>query len=139
MLKKDFNIKIQIILNMTLRNNTADTNEDYCYFERSLELLKKKWTVTILRDMLLGKQYFSEFKKESLSNKVLSQRLKELEENGLVNKNVDENNITSYHLTETGEDLKKIIYELAVFNLNSLDYTDDEKTEIRKKLEILKS
>ena len=50
--------------------------------KKCMNIIKNKWTVYILRDMILGKKYFSDFKedKPELSNKILTQRLKELEE-----------------------------------------------------------
>lgn len=125
---------------MTLKTNEDTTKAKYCQFEQSMLLLKKKWTITLIRDMLVGKKYFSEFKenKPNLSNKVLSERLKELEDNGLIKKYVKEGNNTEYHLTKKGESLKNIIYELAIFNLNEMDYTPEDIEIIKQDLETLR-
>lgn len=68
------------------------------------------------------KKHFKEFKedKPKLSNKVLSNCLKELEENGLIEKRVLNTTpvTTEYHLTEYGRSMNRIIYELAMFTLN---------------------
>ncbi|WP_308573890.1 winged helix-turn-helix transcriptional regulator [uncultured Methanosphaera sp.] len=86
-----------------------------------------------------GKSHFSEFKydKPDLSNKVLSDCLKNLEENNLIQKNVS--NIDgvvdiSYSLTPHGQALNKVIYELAMYTLNEDEkiYTDEQKDEITK-------
>jgi DNA-binding HxlR family transcriptional regulator len=85
---------------MTIKRK-FDKLPPYCQFEKNINLLKNKWTIYIIRDIILGKKYFSEFKedKPELSNKVLTQRLKELENNKIIKKVVDDNK-TSYDLTE---------------------------------------
>lgn len=119
---------------MTLKTNKQDLNKTFCNFEENIQFLGKKWTVLLLRDLLLGKKYFSEFKedKPELSNKVLSERLKELEKMNIISKNI-ENDSFEYFLTEKGQLLNKIIYEIAIFNLNDLNY-DKEKEEAIKRL-----
>ncbi|WP_407414877.1 winged helix-turn-helix transcriptional regulator [Methanobrevibacter sp.] len=105
-----------------------------CPMELAVELISRKWVIQILRDMFFGKKRFNEFKegKPNLSNKVLSNCLREMEENGLISKGNDENNI-EYSLTAKGQKMNKVIYELAMFTLTT-DlgddyYNDDEKTE----------
>lgn len=92
----------------------------------------------ILRDLVCGKKYFSDFKEDKLElfNKILTQRLKELEENNIIEKNVDENE-TSYYLTEKGRRLQNILYELAIFNLEE-EYEGEELEKIKKEFEQLK-
>lgn len=67
----------------------ADLNEGVdCPVNKAVELFNKKWTIQIIRDMFFGKKHFKEFleDKPGLSNKVLSNCLKEMEENGLIQK-----------------------------------------------------
>lgn len=68
---------------MTLKK-TNQKLDGYCQFEEVINILKNKWVILIIRDLILGRKYFTEFKedKPNLSNKVLSQRLKELEKRG---------------------------------------------------------
>lgn len=119
---------------LTLKRNKQDLNKPFCNFEENIQFLGKKWTVLLLRDLMLGKKYFTEFKedKPELSNKVLSERLKELEKLNIISKNI-ENDSCEYFLTEKGHLLNKIIYEIAIFNLNDLNY-DKEKEEAIKEL-----
>jgi DNA-binding HxlR family transcriptional regulator len=65
-----------------------NTEKIVCPVDRTLNLFNKKWSIQIIRDMFFGKKHFKEFKedKPNLSNKVLSSCLKELEENGLIEK-----------------------------------------------------
>lgn len=104
-----------------------------CPVDRTLNLINKKWMVQIIRDMFFGKKHFKEFKedKPDLSNKVLSNCLKELEKNGLIEKQVLNTSpvTTEYYLTEYGKSLNKIIYELAMFTLqNDKDHSYSDET-----------
>ena len=94
-----------------------------CPVDRTLNLINKKWSIQIIRDMFFGKKHFKEFKedKPELSNKVLSNCLKELEENGLIEKRVLNTSpvTTEYCLTEYGRSMNKIVYELAMFTLDN--------------------
>ena len=118
-----------------------------CPVDRTLNLINKKWSIQIIRDLFFGKKHFKEFKEGNpkLSNKVLSNCLKELEENGLIEKTVVNTTpvTTEYHLTEYGRSMNKVIYELAMFTLhdeNDNSYSDETrkalKESFKKTLEI---
>ena len=91
-----------------------------CPVDVTLNLINKKWSIQIIRDMFFGKKHFKEFKedKPQLSNKVLSNCLKELEENGLIEKVVLNTTpvTTEYYLTEYGKSMNRIVYELLCSN-----------------------
>lgn len=97
----------------------------YCPVSKALTIINKKWSIEIIRDMFFGKKRFKEFKEEkpNLSNKVLSDCLKNLETNGIIEKRVMNSSpvSTEYYLTERGKSLNKVIYELAVFALEECD------------------
>ena len=87
--------------------------------------------------MFFGKKHFKEFKedKPKLSNKVLSNCVKELEENGLIRKEVLNTTpvTTEYYLTEYGRSMNRIVYELAMFTLHDEDsYSDETREELKK-------
>lgn len=126
---------------------TMDSEKMVCPVDKTLNLINKKWSIQIIRDMFFGKKRFKEFKedKPKLSNKVLSSCLKELEENGLIRKEVLNTTpvTTEYSLTEYGKSMNRIIYELAMFTLqndNEHEYSDevrnDLKNSFKEKLEI---
>lgn len=108
-----------------------------CPVDRTLNLINKKWSVQIIRDLFFGKKHFKEFKedKPKLSNKVLSNCLKELEEHGLVEKKVINTTpvTTEYYLTEYGRSMNRIIYELAMFTLHD-DDDNSYSSETRESL-----
>ena len=69
--------------------------EDICPVSDSLEFFSRKWVLCILMDMFRGKKHFTEFQESNpdLSNHVLSQTLKYMEEVELIKKErVDEKN-----------------------------------------------
>lgn len=116
-----------------------NTKEIVCPVDKTLNLINKKWSIQIIRDMFFGKKHFKEFKedKPKLSNKVLSNCLKELEENGLIEKVVTNTTpvTTEYYLTEYGKSMNRIVYELAMFTLhdaNDNSYSDETREELIK-------
>jgi len=106
-----------------------------CPIENTLKLINRKWTVVLIRDMFLGKKHFLEFKenKSNLSNTVLADTLRFMENNDLVEKKtaVGENrNSTEYYLTDKGFKLNRILYEMAVFGLDEFECSDGGDAEV---------
>ena len=99
-----------------------------CPIELVVKLINKKWVIQIMRDLFFGKSRFNEFKedKPNLSNKVLSRCLKDMENNGLIQKIVDkcDKKNVKYILTEKGRSLNKVIYEIAMVTVDSENYSD---------------
>ena len=84
-----------------------------CPVEITLQLIENKWKVLIIRDLLEGTKRFGELKRSvgSISQKVLTSNLRELEESGLLNRKVYAQvpPKVEYTLTETGYSLKPIL------------------------------
>ena len=84
-----------------------------CPVETTLTLIGDKWKVLILRDLLPGTKRFGELKKSigSVSQKVLTAQLRDMEESGLVNRQVyaEVPPRVEYSLTELGQSLKPIL------------------------------
>ena len=94
-----------------------------CPLEVSLNIIGKKFTIHIVRNMLLLKQKrFNEFlnSMEGISTKTLSVRLKEMEDAGLINRNIIERRPlkVEYSLTEKGEALAPIMVQMANFSMH---------------------
>jgi len=88
--------------------------EAFCpYYHRAVELIGRRWTGAILRAMLVGVSRFSDLTGAipGLSDRMLSERLKELEAEGLVVRLViPETPVRiEYHLTEKGRALWSVI------------------------------
>ena len=84
-----------------------------CPVETTLILIGDKWKVLILPDLLQGTRRFGELKKSigSVSQKVLTAKLRDMEENGLVHREVyaEVPPKVEYSLTELGQSLKPIL------------------------------
>ena len=106
-----------------------------CPIELVVKLINKKWVIQIMRDLFFGKSRFNEFKedKPDLSNKVLSHCLKDMENNGLIQKIVDkcDKKNVKYILTEKGKSLNKVIYEIAMVTVDSENYSDRIRNDLK--------
>ena len=84
-----------------------------CPVETMLMLIGDKWKVLILRDLMTGTKRFGELKKSigSVSQKVLTAQLRDMEQNGLVHREVfaEVPPRVEYSLTELGRSLKPIL------------------------------
>lgn len=84
-----------------------------CPVETTLLLIGDKWKVLILRDLMNGKKRFGELKKSigSVSQKVLTAQLRDMEEKKLLNRKVYAcvPPRVEYSLTDTGKSLKPIL------------------------------
>ena len=84
-----------------------------CPVETTLTLIGDKWKVLILRDLMPGTKRFGELKKSigSVSQKVLTAQLLDMEQNGLVHREVFAvvPPRVEYSLTELGRSLKPIL------------------------------
>ncbi len=98
-----------------------------CPISCSLEIFGDKWTLLILRDIMLrGKSSYGEFleSEEKIATNILADRLKLLESEGVLSKRVSPANKSKYiySLTEKGVDLLPIIIEImdwgAKYNAN---------------------
>lgn len=92
-----------------------------CPVETTLTLIGDKWKVLILRDLLPGTKRFGELKKSigSVSQKVLTAQLRDMENSGLVNRKVyaEVPPRVEYSLTELGQSLKPILDALQDWGL----------------------
>jgi DNA-binding HxlR family transcriptional regulator len=87
----------------------------YCpVFQHMMELLGRRWTGVILRTLLNGPSRFGDLRKAipGLSDRLLAERLGELEFEGLVERRVDDE-IVTYRLSDRGEDLRSALTEIA--------------------------
>ena len=106
-----------------------------CPVATGLDILGDKWTLLILRDMIWGhKCLFSEFKEspEHMPSKMLSNRLKKLEELGFISKKVGLTNKKSvyYLMEDKGMDAFPIMIEMAIFtSKHFLDYLGSTYTK----------
>ena len=92
----------------------TDGPEAFCpNYRRAVELIGRRWTGAILRAMLAGVSRFNELAETipGLSSRMLSERLKELEAEGVVVRSVKPTVPVrvEYHLTEKGRSLGSVV------------------------------
>lgn len=82
----------------------------FCPISKAAEMLGDRWSILILRDLLTGVRRFNDLARglPGLSRPLLSKRLRQLADAGLVRRGDD-----GYELTEAGEDLRPIVMGLA--------------------------
>lgn len=90
-----------------------------CPVETTLMLIGDKWKVLILRDLMPGTKRFGALKKSigSVTQKVLTAQLRDMEEKGLVNRKVyaEVPPRVEYTLTELGYSLKPILDAMRIW------------------------
>lgn len=91
--------------------NMARTYNQDCILAHALDLLGERWTLLILRDLFLGPQRFGDLQAglPGIGANLLSKRLKELEETGLIQGPSPSETRGRYRLTEIGEGLRPAI------------------------------
>ncbi|QQE75545.1 helix-turn-helix transcriptional regulator [Brevibacillus composti] len=92
----------------------AFENEQTCpKYEGAINILGKRWTGLIINVLLRGAVRFKDIREmvPQMSDKMLSERLKELEEQGILERKVyPEIPVRiEYQLTEKGEELRPVI------------------------------
>jgi DNA-binding HxlR family transcriptional regulator len=89
----------------------------YCSVAKALDAIGDRWTLLIIRELLLqGGCRYTDLQQglPGIATNLLSERLKELEEQGLVRREAAPPPVatTLYHLTEAGRELKPVLQAL---------------------------
>jgi DNA-binding HxlR family transcriptional regulator len=99
--------------------------------ERALGVISGRWKAVIIHVLLSGPKRTSELEKHipSLTQKVLIQQLRALEEHGLVYRDVgaDDSHRVEYALTPLGLSLEPLIAELRQWGEHHAEELDDTK------------
>lgn len=95
-------------------------NRSHCPVNYSLEIFGDKWTLLIIRDLVLfKKKTYGELKNspEGIATNILANRLCLLETNGIITKRVDpkKSKVYLYDLTQKGIDLIPVMLEMSVW------------------------
>jgi DNA-binding HxlR family transcriptional regulator len=104
----------------------------YCPVARALDVVGERWTLLIARELLLGPRRFTDLAEglPGIGTSVLTTRLKELEQSGLVAKRTLPPPSASvvYELTDQARGLAHVLAALADWGMNLLGQpgTDDE-------------
>jgi len=106
----------------------------------ALEVIGDKWTLLIIRDMMIGgKRYFGEFlkSKEKIASNILTNRLQSLEKEGIIYKTKDKEHKQKiiYLLTEKGINLFPILMENARWSLKYKSVNKDDAKMVKSILD----
>ena len=88
---------------------------DPCGITKTLEIIGGKWTVLIVRDLLMQSRRFSELEHslQGISPRTLAMRLKELENDDVLTRDCSAGSTHPvYHLTDKGRSLSKILDQM---------------------------
>jgi len=92
------------------------TYGQYCGFSRALEIVGERWALLIVRDLLVGPKRFSDLQRglPGIPSNILTARLKELEEDGIVGRRLmpRPSSAVVYELTEAGKGLEEPVVSL---------------------------
>lgn len=98
---------------------TQGSYRQFCPVAMAAEILCTRWTVVLLRELIAGSTRFNDLRRgvPRMSPALLSQRLKELEEAGIVRRVLsrEEPGLREYHLTRSGRELQPIVEAFGVW------------------------
>jgi DNA-binding HxlR family transcriptional regulator len=135
--------------NLTVGEEEMKGYSQFCPVAKGAEIFNERWTPLIIRELMCGSTHFNELKRGNpmMSPSLLSQRLKSLEDAGVIEKTVSsDKGSTEYCLTEAGEDLGKLVINLGQWGMkwarSRLTADDYDPTllmwDIRRRLEVEK-
>lgn len=93
---------------------TNRTYGQYCGLARALDIVGDRWALLVVRELLLGSRRFGELREglPGVATNLLTDRLRGLEQNGVVERRLDHESRVEYALTEWGEGLREPVEAL---------------------------
>ncbi|MFT7525914.1 MAG: DNA-binding HxlR family transcriptional regulator [Arenicella sp.] len=108
--------------------------KQFCPVAMAAEILCTRWTMVLMRELIAGTTRFNDLRRgvPKMSPSLLSQRLKELESAGILERIQleSEKGVFEYHLTSAGRDLQPVVESMGIWgqkwvesriSLNNLD------------------
>jgi len=99
--------------------------KQFCPVAMAAEILSTRWTIVLLRELVEGSTKFSDLRKgvPRMSPALLSQRLKDLESSGVIErvKSPAKRGAYEYVLTEAGRDLRNVVEAIGVWGQRWVD------------------
>jgi DNA-binding HxlR family transcriptional regulator len=103
-------------MELTQSNHLDDT---ICPVARTAEIISGKWTLLIIRDLASGMKRFNQLERslDGISPKTLSERLRTLEDEGILLRQTfaDVPHRVEYSLTEKGRDLVQVVESMRCY------------------------
>ncbi|WP_300344051.1 winged helix-turn-helix transcriptional regulator [Nesterenkonia sp.] len=99
------------------------TYPDSCGMAQALNIIGERWAMLVVRELLLGPKRFADLNRElpGISKPVLSQRLDDLQERGVLRRRRLDPPVSAwvYELTEWGAELEPVVMELGRWGARS--------------------
>lgn len=98
--------------------SSTQSYRQFCPVAMAAEIVCTRWTPLILRELVSGSTRFNDLHRglPRISPTLLSKRLKQLEEAGVIRRLVSSNHDTiEYQLTPAGEELKAVVFDLGIW------------------------
>lgn len=119
------------------------TYRQFCGVAKALDVLGERWTLLLVRDLILGPRRFSDFEHglPGITPNLLTKRLAHLRDHGLVElvPAPGQPSAKAYALTEAGRDLEPIVLSLGTFGARYLTHPQsDERMDPRHAMLSLK-
>ncbi|RSN20373.1 transcriptional regulator [Amycolatopsis sp. WAC 04169] len=103
---------------------SSRTYGQFCGLARALEIIGERWSLLIVRDLVLGPKRFTELQAglPKIPASTLSARLNELEQSGVLRRRLlpQLDAAVVYELTEYGSELDQIVLDLGLWGARSL-------------------
>src|ERR1700759_4320036 len=98
--------------------------QQFCPVAMAAEILCARWTIVLLREMFAGSTRFNELRRgvPRMSPALLSRRLKELEDSGIVARaSSSESGVFEYRLTEAGRELRSLVEAFGIWGKRRIE------------------
>ncbi len=99
--------------------------KQFCPIAMASEVLCTRWTMPLLRELIAGSTRFNDLRRgvPKMSPTLLSRRLKELEEAGVIERRAvrSEKGVFEYRVTESGEDLRSVVEAIGSWGQKWID------------------
>jgi len=103
-------------------------NRSPCPIACTLDIIGDKWTMLVIRDLILGRSHFKEFvaSPEKIATNILSNRLGRLVDHGIIEQfpSTEYPGRSAYRLTAKGKTLRPILNSIIRWGLDNIAGTE---------------
>jgi DNA-binding HxlR family transcriptional regulator len=111
---------------------TVNHPRSICPIACSLDIIGDKWTMLVVRELMLGKTSFKDFATgpEGIPTNILTDRLGRLQEAGMIEQKpvANDGRRLAYYLTTKGKALKPVLMALVDWGLEWIEGTATKRT-----------
>jgi DNA-binding HxlR family transcriptional regulator len=99
----------------------------FCPVAKAMELLDERWTMLVIRELLLGSRHFNDIRHgvPKMSPSLLSKRLHDLTRTGIVERH-DDGREVAYALTAAGLELRPVVEHLGAWGVRWIGQLGEE-------------